>query len=106
MLRFVSSAEYADSRARHRVPTAPVEQVRMLTDSADGDACKRLHVLVHQRTDGSTLRYVPTFFTAGGYYYVPLVKEPKPHPRGYMDTSMVPLLVIDRHFQIIASVGM
>jgi hypothetical protein len=109
-VRFASSSEFARARDRYNVASASPEQVRLLTDSSDADVCRRLLTIYRQRTERGTGTLLPTFYQAGDFYYVSLVREPKPHPArpgyAYIDTRWLPLWVLDRDLRLVASVAM
>jgi hypothetical protein len=91
-------------------------QVRLLTDASDAETCRRLHrfVATLRRAPGAPetprVRQLPTFYEAGGFYYVYLDLErhtPPAQPgRIYVDMRWRSMFVADRDFNQVAGLAM
>jgi hypothetical protein len=106
--RVAFSEEYSPSRKRLGLPTAAGTEVRVLTDSADADACKRLNEMLASRAPIPDWRdhWVPVFYKAGAYYYAVLSPMPDdtPAPPGMVkiDLRWTPLFVVKPDFTVLA----
>lgn len=114
---FVSAPTHADTRQRYRLPTMDSAQVRLLTDAGDAETCRRLHrfVATRRRAPGAPetprVRQLPTFYEAGGFYYVYLDLEsrrPSNMQPGqiYVDMRWRSMFVTDRDFNQVAAIAM
>jgi hypothetical protein len=93
------------------VPVVSTTQVRLLTNTADAATCQQLYsIYMGQRRNPETLPNGRTwsYYQVGDLYYVVVHNSPAPAVgTGYitLDLSWIPIIIVNRSFQVVAVVA-